>query len=353
MAQLLNLARSDDRPLFVDPLSITAVHVCGDAQEQLTIFNDNGLLLWIDFREWGVDPALLVDKLEAAGNPLVPFPLRTSGGSSLDAGINLHYIAPRAVAFATVTPVSDNGTLGAIIGVKGVGRDESYNIRPEEFQALLGGMKAAGKTLVRYEPDIAYSRWPNAAALYIDPAAVQEIRDDGSQVNVRFDGIGSIDIQTRGRSRDEAERVNSQVFSLLDRHGMQTAGATQSPYKDLHDIWAEAQRIVKADKDDARIRFAEGIAQAHGGLTRIINVREAVFVRPDDFTYVTFRDEDCEGGTPEYRYIMMLNRQRTQDDPYPEAVRLCFNSAAKRAESFAALTGGGVKPAPGRKPPAP
>lgn len=352
MKNLFNIASTNNKPLFIDPRSVTAIHIYAENKE-LSVFNEKGQFLWINYEQWGVDPAKFMEVLAAANNPLVPFPIRWPGRGKPNGKEYAHYIAPSAVTFATVTQVTNDGTLGAIIGVKGVGAEESYGTKPEELQALLDGVKAAGKNLIKYEPGVAHSRWYNAAALYIDPAAVREICDDGIQVNVYFDASGSLDVETCRYDGRVPSRENDLLNELLHKHSTQAKGASGSPFKDINDVRREVQRIFRKEQDDARAGFADNLAKANGSLTKIINTSRAIYVHPDDFAYISFYDDDRKDAQSGYKYMMILERQKTQSDPYHERVRAYFNSSAERMESFAVLTGGAAQPTQNQIKPAP
>lgn len=341
MKKLINIA-SEEKPLMIDAASVTGVQVWPEKKE-LSIYNEKGQLLWINYEQWKVDPGTLADKLAAAGNRMVSFPMRDEGKEYP------HYIAPSAVTFATVTEVTKDGTIGAIVGVKGVGREESYGTKPEELQSLLDGMKKAGKTVLEFKPDVAHARWYNAAALYIDPAAVNEIRDDGYQVNVYFEASGALDVQTRLSSDQKNERENELLNKFWEESG-KGDGSIQA-------AWKKASETVKEEENRARQGFADSVAAANGGLMKVPNKLHALYIRPDAFDYVTFHDDDRKDTQPEYRYAMMLQRQKTADNPYPEAMRAYFNSAAERQVSYEAIIAAeqprpkaAKKKASGRKP---
>jgi hypothetical protein len=255
-----------------------------------------------------------------------------------------HYVAPKAVTFATVSQPGKDGRIGAIVGVRGVGREESNGLEPQELQALLDAVKAAGTTMLEFKPEEAHARWCSAAALYIDPLSVREIRDDGSQVNVYFEASGSLDVQTRTYDGKDSERLNVLLNELWDKR--------QDEFKDLNACYREAQRLQKIEEDRTRISIAESIAALNPTLTRVPQTGRAVYVHPEDFAYVTFYTDEKPDAAPEYKYSMSLERQKTANNPYPEGVRLYFNSVAARAEAFEALQGDALqKPAAKKLPP--
>ena len=78
MAALLNISKTNDKPLYIDPSDITALEVDPEAGE-LRLYNSKDLLLWIKASDWNVDAADIVQKLSDNGTPLVCFPARCEG----------------------------------------------------------------------------------------------------------------------------------------------------------------------------------------------------------------------------------------------------------------------------------
>lgn len=301
MKNLINISSSNDQQTFIDARSVTGIHVFPDKGE-MAIFTEKGLLYALDMKSWKIDADALVQKLADAGNALYAMPMRHDGKEYP------HFIAPAAVTFATTTVVSENGTQGIIAGVRGVGWEEHYETTAAEVNGLIDAVAKSGTQLMAFAPEEAHARWSRPGTLYIDPASVREIRDDGSQVNVYFAASGSLDVQTEEyafpgkRSRDE--------------------------------------------EHTARIQFAEKIAQANGTLTQLPGTNRAVYVQPEDFTAIRFH---TSGNDTSQKFIMMLDRPRTAANPYPEGVRVFFNTAAEREASFKAFVAASQAPAAVKK----
>lgn len=333
MKNLVNISTSEEKARYIDALSVTGIHVY-PGKDEMTIFNANGPVQYINTKSLEVDTDALLQKLADAGNKLVSLPLRHEDKEYP------HFVSPAAVTFATVTEVTKDGTQGVIVGVKGVGWEESYGTKPEELAALLDAVRGTGKTLLEFKPEQAHARWYNAAALYIDPAAVREIRDDGMQVNVHFEGSGSLDVQTDDHTYS-GNRENDLLNKLWQDGG-------QKPDADINALAQEARRLIKTEEEAKRVDFATTIATANGTLTQLTGTNRAIYVHPEEFTAITFHTQDRDKPV---RYGMSLERQKTQANPYPESVRAYFNSAAEREASFKAL----IAPAAprGKKPSAP
>lgn len=285
MKNLINITTSSEKSFFIDAQSITGIHVFPEKGE-MAIFGENGLLYALEMKGWNIDADDLLQKLASAGNPLLALPLRHDGKEYP------HFIAPQAVTFATITPVTKDGTQGVITGVRGVGWEENYEATPAEVTTLLEAVRKAGKQLMEFLPDEAHARWSRPAALYIDPASVLEIRDDGGQVNVTFKASGTLDVQ-----------VNDPEYKI---------------------------RMTNAEEDSARFALAAKIAGANGTLTHIAGASRALYVTPDIFTSIRFHTNEQS----ENKYGMSLERPKTPTNPYPEAVRAYFNTAAARDNSF-------------------
>lgn len=285
MKNIINITTSNDKPTFIDAHSVTGIHVFPDKGE-MGIFGENGLLYALEMKSWNIDANDLLQKLADAGNPLLALPLRHDGKEYP------HFIAPHAVTFVTITPVTKDGTQGIIAGVRGIGWEENYEATPVEVTTLLEAVRKAGKQLMELLPSEAHARWSRPAALYIDPASVQEIRDDGGQVNVVFKASGTLDVQ-----------INDPEYKI---------------------------QMTRAEEDSARLALATKIADANGTLTHLAGASRAIYVTPDVFTSIRFHTNEKSDN----KYGMSLERPKTPTNPYPEAVRAYFNTAAARESSF-------------------
>ncbi len=297
MKNLVNITTSAEQPTFVDARCITGIHILPD-KDTMTIYTEKGVLFSLEMKSWKVDADDLLKKLADAGNALVSMPMRH------DAKEYPHFIAPEAVTFATVTQVAKDGTQGIIIGVKGLGWEENYEAKPSEIAMLLDAVRQSGKQLMEFTPSEAHARWSTPAALYIDPASVSEIRDDGGQLNVSFIASGTLDVQTEDY----------------------TFGNRRSP----------------AEEHTARADLAAKIANANGELTQISGANRAVYVQPQAFATIRFHTVE---GNNANKYSMTLERQKTAENPYRESVRISFNTAAQRETAFQHLLAAAQTPA--------
>ncbi len=328
MSNLLNIAKDDTKPLYIDPSDVTGVQFHVESGKQtISIHNPDGQLLWMDMAQWNIEAADVIDKLRNAGVPLVHFPVRWPGDNDTYKEYD-HYINPHAVTFATVTEVTKAGHLGAIVGVRGVGWEESYNTKLEELAELLAAVRAV-KSLKEYGPDVAHARWYNAAGLYIDPKSVSRIVDSGhGQIDVSFDGSGSLDVQVK--QADVNDIVNDMPdFKPIDENN-------------LREIFNEAHRRKEEADKAARFSFSNDLAAANGNLISIPSSTVATHISREDIGWVSLSD-DREGK----QKILYIQPQKTPANQYPQAVRLWFDDANEAVSALKALSDqAGLPPAP-------
>ncbi len=322
MSKLLNIAKTDENPLYIDPSEVTALHV-DRAKEELHLFNGSGELLWIKYKDWGVDVDEALQKLEQNGTPMVCFPVRVKE----DGREFLNYISPKAVAYITVSEPAKDGTVGVIAGVKGVGREETWTggMTEAEFETIRDAVKSA-KNLLEYAPEDAYSRWSSAAALYIDPQSVTRIEDQGSQLIVGFEGAGGLDVQIKEVSikpflspdyvAGDDSPENRRLFNLAFQNLM----AYQN------------QESVKAEQKQARFDFSADITAANKRLINVSSNESANYICKEDVGYVSLRD-DAQNGT----FSININTQKNAGNPYGASLSLRFKSAAERKKAFETL----------------
>ncbi len=319
---LLNIAKTDAQPLYIDPSDVTAIHVWPEKGE-MELFNSKGRLLFIGLESWNVDVADVVKKLADNGTQLVSLPSRHRKDKG---GFEEYpqYIAPSAVTFATITEKGKDGKIGVIVGVKGVGREESYGTTPAEFDALLKAVRAV-KPMLEYAPEEAHARWYNPAALYIDPKSVTQVRDSGftRQIDVIFEQSGSLDIQIK-----EGTDVNIIANKIYD-HKDETS--------DLQTIFREAHRRKDDEEKQSRIKFASDLAAANGTLINISSADRAVHIRREDIGYLSFHEER------DGKFVLTINvpEGATRQDH----INLYFETAAEREKTVKTLNAALSKPA--------
>ncbi len=322
MSKLLNIAKTDEKPLYIDPTDVTAVHV-DPAKEELHLYNSGGELLWIKHKDWGVDADEVLQKLEQNGVPMVCFPVRVEE----DGREYLNYISPKAVNFITVSEPAKDGKVGVIAGVKGVGWEETWTggMTVAEFETIRDAVKSV-KNLLEYAPEDAYARWSSAAALYIDPKSVRRIQDQGSQLIVGFDGTGGLDVQIKDISidrflppdyvRGEQSPENTRQFNLAFQKLM--------AYQE--------QPEVKAEQKKARFDFAADILKSNDRLIDVSSSEQANYISKEDVGYVSLRD-DAEKGT----FSITVTSQKSEANRYGDMLSFRFNSAAERQKAFKAI----------------
>jgi len=313
----INIAKDDQKPLFVDASDITGVHFhTGEkGKQELTLYNGTGQMMWIGTEGWNVDAKDAVEKLRAAGVPLLALPVRWPDRDDKFKEYE-HYINPEAVTFMTVSEPGKDGLYGTIVGVRGIGREESYGTTQEELDALVNTVSAV-KNLQHYAPDIAHSRWSRASALYIDPASVTQVRDDGYQVNVYFTASGSLDVQV---TRSDVNKVANEIY----QGGKDT--------RDLNEIFAEAHDRVKKADIAARADFANKVASVNTSMIRLETEDRTCYINRALISYISFHDDERSGNKS-----MHLHSQKTQSNPYPDDIGFYFKTDEDRRAAFESL----------------
>ena len=317
---LVNIARDDAKPYFVDSDDITGLHqhirVENDKQRnELSLYNSKGQLAWLDADSFNLDAETAVAKLREAGVPMVKFPIRWPDNNDTYKEY-VHFINPEAVTFATVSKPGADGKIGAIVGVKGVGWEESYGTEPAELEELMNTVSAV-KKLQSFTPDVAEARWAGAAMLYIDPASVVKVRDDGYQVNVYFAGSGSLDVQV---PRADVNKIANDIY----QGGKDT--------RDLNIIFAEAHAKAEVASQKARQDFARIAASGNAELIDLSTPERATFITKDDIGAVNFYDDEKSG-----RKILRIMPQKLHQNHYPDSLSLSFNTAAEREAALQKL----------------
>lgn len=241
-----------------------ALHRSGN-EETLVIYASETIQL--NNKSWGVDLDVLRDELSKHGKNLIRFDARV-GQEPLQ-----FYFPAEAVVYATIAEYKQKNDLGVILGVRGVGRLESYATTREEWKALHEEIRKTGKAFDHYGPETASTRWHEPTALYIDPKTITRIRDDGYQVNVTFGDVDTLDIQT--------PRIPYGFTGLeLVKQGMKPEEAYQEMLS------------LKLDEKNRRHSFAQGLADAHGGLTQMPSEKFKIFIQPEDVRKIYTYDKE-------------------------------------------------------------
>lgn len=318
MPRLINIAKSQGSPVYVDPSDITAVMTSPEKNE-VTLFNSKGQLLHMSCAHWDVDFQDVVDKIAQAGKQLFGFTARWPEGQDSFRDYT-YYIAPEAVNFITTSKPSVQGVQGVIIGVKGYGRVESYGTTPQELDELLATMRAA-KPMKEFTPDIAMARWSNPDRLCIDFNAVTRIVDDKHMgIDVSFDEF------------DRRLDVHTPMLDINDLVTQEEAEAAQAGGQESLSrlFWVEGTRRQKELERQARQKLAEEIAAANGTLTHVPVPGQSVYLRPEESGFVYSFESDEE-------FILLVGTQKTARNPYPDDLKIYFKTKEDRQRAFDVL----------------
>lgn len=289
MAAPINLSASEEKPRLIDAQAVTAVFAYPD-RNQIFVFNKDGLYEELATKHLPADMEQLLQKLAAAGHALVPMPLRRDGTEYPQ------FVSPAAVTYVTVAEPTSTGATPVIVGTKGVQWQSNYDARPEEIAGLLDAVRSTGKTLLQFGPDQAQANWQKQAALYVDPVAVREIRDDGMQLIVSFAHTGELHVTT----------------AIPGYDGLR-----------------EFERKQEAAN---RVALAATLAGANGTLTQVTGIERAIYIHPEEYTDPQFHT--VQKNAEPARYAMSLKRQKTEENPHADILRLYFNTEAERETSF-------------------
>ena len=335
---LVNIAKDDTKPLFIDASDITALQIV-EAGKEIIIYNGQGRLLHAGVQDWNLDVADVVSKLENSGAPLLPFTT-----SHQDKTYSF-YIAPSAVTYATVTLPGKDGTVGAIVGVRGMGRAETWDggMAQGEFDNLIAAVRKT-KTLFEYKPEVAYSRWYNPAVLYIDPASVVRMRGSFNydQIDVSFDNSGSLDVQVAYHNQFDPKTSFEQ--KAVDIYNDKKYTGPHKGMAAINDILEQ----LRKEAFQTRVDFVGKIAAANSDLLDISTQTQAAFLMSEDIGMVSFyeaRDSNAPG--------LYIRSQEKQGGSLGETFSLEFNTAAERESTLAVLLQGKApkaKTKPGLKP---
>ncbi len=317
---LVNIAPDEAQPYFVDSDDITGLHhhismENGKEKNELSIYNSKGQLAWLNADSFNLDATTAVAKLREAGVPMVKFPVRWPADNDSYKEY-VHYINPEAVTFATVSKPGKDGKIGTIVGVRGVGWEESYGTEPADLEELMNTVSAV-KNLKTFTPDIAEARWSGAQMLYIDTASVVKVRDDGYQVNVDFEGSGSLDVQIPAA---DVNKIANEIY----KGGEDT--------RNLNEIFAEAHVLAKEASRKARLDFAKIAASGNPDLIDLSSAERAIFITKEDIGSVSFHDDEKSG-----KKLLRLKPQKLHQNHYPDSINISFNTAAEREEMLQRL----------------
>jgi hypothetical protein len=347
----INIAKDDIRPLFIDPSDITALAIT-ESGTKLSIYNGQGEVLYVNLHDWNLDATDVVQKLENSGISLFPI---TMGHEDTEFQ---HYIVPSAVTFATVSLPVKNGRVGAIIGVRGVGRVETWEggTTQDAIDNLMDAVRQM-KTIFAYKPEEACAGWMQPAVLYIDPASVTQMY--GAPSNERIDILFSdtvrlnVHVVPEGQFEQQAVDIaNAAAGSRQHRAGATAKELFEDFQKEAVRTRVSLNEIVNQLKDAAtraRVDFVNIIAVANGHLLNVSNQTLIVLLREEDIARVSFSTAR-DSGEPG---LVIGLKERSGSGGGGKSFNLAFNTAAERATVLASLLQRNepqVKSPPGLKP---
>ncbi len=296
MTAFINIAQNDSNPLYVDPASITAIYQ--DMQyDRLQLFNEDGVF-WNGKAGGKLDPDYIVQTMQNHGHALASFPVRWRHDKD-----STFYVAPHAVTYATIGKADEEGTLGAIFGVKGVVRKETERVTLVELEPVLDAVRRV-KPLLHYAPEKASAYWHTPVALYVDPQAVTRIQEYGTELKVNFNKSADLRIET----------PREMSFKVIDR------------------LSFEARATMQALEKQVMQTFARELATANGKLLSVEFAESAFHTRYEDIEYMEFVDHKDDDA-----FKLWLQMKKATGAQNTEDVVLRYKTREDRLKSFEAL----------------
>lgn len=335
MSKYVNISSDPENKLYVDAESVTTVWV-DKRKNEMAFYNSENMFLHTQYktsssseRGWNIDPDQVIETLAMLGVGLVPLPVRWAENKTNDI---VQYVAPSAVAYITVSQPGKDGLYGVILGVQGVGREESYEVSEDELSAIVTAVKSVpGKTIMEFGPEEAEARWTRPEKLYIDPTTMKSVKEDGhGGVDVVWKNVGRLDIRV----------------PKVDANEMLATIRNENPRIALKDAF---QMISEVSENNRGKSLAAKLAQANGELTGFTEAERHAYFMPENIAYIQAYQE-------KEKHILYVRTQKTENNPYPEPIRLAFGDKAKRDAALQVLekTSSGQKTvAPKSAPPAP
>ncbi len=293
MAEMLNIARADAEPFYVDPEKITAIHI---AQDNIRVSGAAGEMFSINADYRGVDLEDMLQKMRDSGNPMLGFPVRYEGGMEYPC-----YISPRAVTYLSVLGHTASGNVKVLAGVKGVNRIETATagMTQKEYTDIHDAVLAAKDML-------------DLKSLCIDPRAVAQIVDCGDRLTFSFDQTGDVNIIVKRPP-------------VLGDNPRDTENMSPEEYNRMLSAYPKAVAEAQAR---AHFNFAAGIVSYEQN--RLVNLSTADrvnYIRKKDISHVSFYDAPERG---DY-YLSVFPRK---DLPDRTNLVVIFDSAAERQAAF-------------------
>lgn len=318
MTQLINLAPAGQEPAYVNVSNLAAC-----VQE-----NGNAYLCMTDgsAKLPNTDLDTVADALKQAGHDLFVLRGRNANGAPETA-----LIAPRAITFATVSQPDENGNVGVLLGVKGLGR---YNIvmPVHDWSNILSALKSGDRALLSFDAEDAHARWTCPQQLHIFPDSISRIYGDGHerQLNVFISGYGVLDVKIA--TFQQADDL------LQQRYGQ---WRDQNPSADMRDdaVFGKISRQIEKEVEQVfrgrRAALAQKLAQAAGTLVAVLDDNaersSPIYMSPSDIDIV------YAGQTRNpVQYTLHIEKSESGHN-YNQHVTAYFNDSAKRDAALANL----------------
>lgn len=269
----------------------------GQPEKQTLAFYDAqlGRQLWIDQKEWGVEPAEIAASLRQDGVKLFELPLiwgdmRPCG----TAWINPEAFLSIIVSEASLKDGAKEESAAVLINVAGYGRVESYDVPLRVIEDFMAQVRAVKPHLMHVTPKDATSRWTKPGYVTFDKAAVSMIRPNGYDLDVILGDVARIDFNLKdGKGGDLYNQKNEYANALIRRvyrRGLLTRETTTQDH--LHDVFDRAEQHYRRRQSGLREKFAAAIAAGNPRLLKFEGAKAPNYVRREDIFAVSVHD-DC------------------------------------------------------------
>lgn len=305
MTKYINIKKSDDEPVMIDPSTVTAIEIYeSQGSGGLRIRGTKASILDIDAERWGVELPDLLKKMSDAGFPLVSIPGK-HGDRNFDG-----YLSPAAVTYIDTSVVTAKGIQGANIGLDGVVYFETTGTKPEDIQKLIEAVEKTGKKLLKFGPEVLETNWGKPGGILVDPSTITRVVQRRNDIEVVFENSPML--------RASFPREENPAFKATLDYQKKTGDK-----RELSELYKIIDAEIKKKESDQVAMTVGSLVIGNRGLVNISGPGQHVFVRPADFAYVS--QFNADGG----KFGLALH-PHDPNHRLPEMVRVYFDTEAER-----------------------
>lgn len=333
MTKYLNIVTSSKSTRHLNVSGTTAVL---QSNHYTSFYDAEGTYFGHEDKDAPLDAAQIVADMQSLqpGKVFVPVELLDHEDKLRGA----YYIDPAAVTFMTVSMPETRGPgaglRGIIIGVEGVGYVET-RINQSALTTLMDAVRDAGKNLLALDASEAYARWSVPETLYVDPASITRIRQDGGgQLWTEFKNSGELDIQI-------AKIDDQKIYQDLIAKSPELSG-------NFNQVAGLVRTEERKQENAALARLAQKMSLGNDALLHIPSNTHALYLQPEDVRAVQTLQRD------DGKHQLYIEFKKTLHDRYGKNASLFFETAPECDATLQILMTGkpsvkAVKPVPTRK----